>query len=183
MYEKLVFEFPEEYIDVPPGREPPDFVVQPQAYFRGACQIPGSGFNTSFQIFTKPLFVDRIQHRHPQDEYLIFLGASFPNVFEFDADIQFTLGKEGEGEEIYHITKPTIVRIPAGVYHCPLKFERVDKPILFLALCMMPMFGAIYDTPEGEKEMYYNGPRQCKYDEYKKCDSCGKCLQESWKDQ
>ena len=157
MYEKLVFEYPEEYIDVGPGREAPDFVVQPQAYFRGACQIPGSEFNSSFQIFTKSFFVDRLQHRHPKDEYLIFLGASFPNVFDFDADIEFTLGKEGENLEIFHITKPSIVRIPAGVYHCLLNFKRVDKPILFLALCMMPMFGAIYDTPNGEKEM-------CMYD-------------------
>ena len=30
-------------------------------------------------------------------------------------------------------------------------------------------------------EMYYNGPMQCKYNSGKKCDSCGKCLQEDWK--
>jgi len=29
--------------------------------------------------------------------------------------------------------------------------------------------------------MYYNGPIQCKYNPDKKCDSCGKCLQEDWK--
>ena len=45
---------------------------------------------------------------------------------------------------------------------------------------MMPMFGAIYDTPEGEKEMYYNGPTACKYDADKQCDACGKCLSENW---
>lgn len=180
MYEKLVFEFPKEYIRTNGKSEGPDFVVQPQAYFRGASQIPGSGFNTSFQILTKPFFVDRLQHRHPEDEYLIFLGASFPDVFEFDAHIEFTLGKEGEGEEVYHITKPTIVRIPAGTYHCPLNFKEINKPILFLATCMMPMFGAVYDTPDGEKEVYYNGPVQCKYDEGKNCDACGKCLSEKW---
>ena len=183
MYEKLVFEFPQEYNEIVAEGDDPGFVVKPQAYFRGASQIPGSEFNSSFQIFVKPFFLDRVQHRHPKDEYLIFLGASFPNVFDFDADIELTIGKKGEDEEVYHITKPTVVRIPAGVYHCPLHFKRVDKPVLFLAACMMPMFGGIYDTPDGgTKEMYYNGPMQCKYNENKKCDSCGKFLQEDWKD-
>jgi hypothetical protein len=43
------------------------------------------------------------------------------------------------------------------------------------------MFGGIYDTPDGPKEMYYNGPVPCKYNTNKKCDSCGKCLEEDWK--
>ena len=182
MYEKLVFEFPQEYNEITAPGDDPGFVVKPQAYFRGASQIPGSEFNSSFQIFVKPFFLDRVQHRHPKDEYLIFLGASFPNVFDFDADIEFTLGKKGEDEELYHINKPTIIRVPAGVYHCPLHFKRVDKPVLFLAACMMPMFGGLYDMPDGStREMYYNGPIQCKYNPNKKCDSCGKCLQEDWK--
>lgn len=54
--------------------------------------------------------------------------------------------------------------------------------MLFLATLFTPMFGGIYDLPNGETmEMYYNGPVQCKYNAQKKCDSCGKCLQEDWK--
>ena len=181
MYEKLFFEFPQEYNEITAPGDDPGFVVKPQAYFRGASQIPESEFNCSFQIFVKPFFLDRVQHRHPKDEYLIFLGASFPNVFDFDADIEFTMGKADENPETFHITKPTIIRVPAGVYHCPLNFKRIDKPVLFLAACMMPMFGGLYDMPDGKTvEMYYNGPIQCKYNENKKCDSCGKCLQEKW---
>ena len=154
--------------------------MHPQAYFRGARQIPGSEFNSSFQIFVKPFFLDRVQHRHPKDEYLIFLGASFPNVFDFDAHIEFTLGK-GEEAETFVIDKPTIIRVPAMTYHCPLNFKEVNKPVMFMAACMMPMFGGIYDLPNGETmEMYYNGPLPCKYNENKKCDSCGKCLTEKW---
>ena len=44
------------------------------------------------------------------------------------------------------------------------------------------MFGGIYDLPDGKTmEMYYNGPVQCKYDPQKKCNACGKCLQEDWR--
>ncbi|MBQ1333316.1 MAG: hypothetical protein IIZ51_06105 [Lachnospiraceae bacterium] len=180
-YSKLVFEFPKEDNEVVAEGDPADFVVHPQAYFRGARQIPGSNFNCSFQIFVKPFFLDRMQHVHPNtDEYLIFLGASFPDVFDFDARIELTLGT-GEDAETYVITKPTIVRFPAGLTHCPLDFQVVNKPILFLAASMMPMFGGIYTLEDGSTtEMYYNGPLPCKYDENKKCDACGKCLFERW---
>ena len=177
---KLVFAFPQEDNEIVAEGDPADYVVHPQAYFRGARQIPGSEFNSSFQIFVKPFFLDRVQHRHPKDEYLIFLGASFPNVFDFDAHIEFTLGKGGEAET-FVIDKPTIIRVPAMTYHCPLNFKEVNKPVMFMAACMMPMFGGIYDLPNGETmEMYYNGPLPCKYNENKKCDSCGKCLTEKW---
>ena len=82
-----------------------------------------------------------------------FLGGTFPNVFDFDAEIEFTIGKIGEDAETFTITKPTIIRVPAGVYHCPLNFKRIDKPVFFQAALMEPMFGGIYDTPEGPKEM------------------------------
>lgn len=181
MYEKLVFPFPQENNEVVADGDDPGYVIKPQAYFRGASQIPGSQFNVGFQIFVKPFFLDRNPHRHPTDEYLIFLGASFPNVFEWDADIEFTLGKVGVDAEVFNITQPTIIRVPANVYHCPLNFKRIGKPVFFQAACMMPMFGGIYDTPDGPKEMFYNGPVPCKYNENKKCDSCGKCLDEEWR--
>ena len=103
---KLVFEFPQERNEVVAEGDPEDFVVKPQAYFRGASQIPGSEFNQSYQIFVKPFFLDRIQHRHAKDEFLVFLGASFPNVFDFDARIEFTLGKGEEAETPACITAP-----------------------------------------------------------------------------
>ncbi len=179
-YGKLVFEFPQENNEIVAEGDPMDYVVHPQAYFRGASQIPGSQFNSSFQIFVKPFFLDKVQHRHPADEFLIFLGANSTNVFDFDAHIELTIGK-AEESETYVIDKPTIIRIPAYTYHCPLNFKKVNKPVMFMAACMMPMFGGIYDMPDGtSQEMYYNGPMQCKYDENKKCDSCGKCLLEKW---
>ena len=178
---KLVFALPQERNEIVAEGDPEDFVVKPQAYFRGGSQIPGAEFNQSYQIFVKPFFLDRVQHRHIRDEYLIFLGASFPNVFDFDAKIEFTLGK-GEEAETYLITQPTVIRVPAGIYHCPLNFKEVNKPVLFLATLFTPMFGGVYDMPDGStKELYYNGPMQCKYNAAKKCDSCGKCLQEGWK--
>ena len=173
MYEKLVFELPEEYNEVVAEGDDPGFVVKPQAYFRGASQIPGAKFNVGFQIFVKPFFLDRVQQRHKEDEYLIFLGGTFPNLFDFDAEISLCIGEEMEE---YIIPEPTIVRIPAGVQHCPLNFKKINKPVFFQAALMQGMFGGIYNG----MELYYNGPGMCVYDKNKKCDACRACLREEW---
>ena len=181
-YDKLVFEFPAEYNEMVAIGDDPDFIMSPQAYFRGATQIPGAKFNVGFQVFVKPFFLDRIPHHHDVDEYLVFLGASFPNVFDFDADIEFTLGKTGVDAEIFHITKPTIIRVPAGVDHCPLQFKRVNKPIFFQAILMQDMFSSIYDTDGGgRKELWYNGPMPCNKNSAVKCDSCRNCIEQEWR--
>jgi hypothetical protein len=36
-------------------------------------------------------------------------------------------------------------------------------------------------TDDGPREMKYNDPVPCKYNTDKKCDTCGKCLEEDWK--
>ena len=59
-YGKLVFEFPMENNEVVAKDADDDFVVKPQAYFRGASQIPGSEFNQSYQIFVKPFFLNTL---------------------------------------------------------------------------------------------------------------------------
>jgi mannose-6-phosphate isomerase-like protein (cupin superfamily) len=176
-YEKFVFEFPAEYNEIAAEGDDFGYIVSPQAYFRGATQIPGSKYNAGFQIFVEPFFLDRVPHRHSEDEYLVFLGGTFPNLFDFEADIELTIGQLGVDAEVFHISKPTIVRIPANIHHCPINFKRIDKPVFFQAICMMPMFSGIYDMEEGQKELWYNGPLPCKLVPEKKCDSCRKCLE------
>ena len=182
LYEKLVLPLPQEINEIVEEGGDPGYIINPQAYFRGASQIPGSKFNVGFQIFVKPFFLDRLPHFHDEDEYLIFLGGTFPNVFDWDADIEFTLGQVGVDAEVYKITQPTIIRVPAKVWHCPLNFRRVDKPVFFQAALMEEVFGANFLTPTAKtQKMRYNGPGQCKYDETKKCDTCGKCFTEDWR--
>lgn len=182
-YADQVFEFPLEVNEgnpdklhegePPPGYEGPtpdtDYVLKPQAYFRGKSQIPGSKFNMGFQFFIKPVYLEQQPHTHEVEEFLIFLGV-YPNIFDFDAEIEFYMGEEMEK---YTITRPTIIRIPPGVSHCPLNFKRVDKPVFFQAALMQGTFGNIMYG----KELWYDGPnRKCCYDHNKKCNYCLKCV-------
>ncbi len=50
---------------------------------------------------------------------------------DFGAEIEFTLGGE-----VHKINKPAVVSIPGGVKHCPIKFTKVTKPLIFLEVSL-----------------------------------------------
>jgi hypothetical protein len=90
--------------------------------------FPQSGITGSGVCFVRPFVMVENTHIHDCDEYLFFMGANFGDLNEFDAEIELHMGEEGE---IHVIKSPTIVYIPAKLVHCPLKFVKVAKPVLF----------------------------------------------------
>jgi len=122
----------------------PDVVPGPQAYFRGHSDLPGAKINMGWQIFVKPYKLELDSHYHDTDEYLFFLGATFPDlVGSFDAEIEYFLGDEYER---HIITKATVLYIPAGLRHNPCDIRRVGKPLFFTALQLAPYFNGVYQT-------------------------------------
>ena len=148
--------------------------------FRGACQILGSNFSISGGLVDRPVFIDPYPHKHPADEWLAFVGPP-GRPFDFDAHVEFTLGL-GDDAEMYNIDEPTIVRIPANMWHCPLNFIRIGSPIVFQVIVAHGLFCGTYLMPEGEKWLEYNGQISCILDPEKNCDVCKKCLSLDWKD-
>lgn len=146
--------------------------------FRGACQIPGAKYNIGGDMITEPLFIDPYPHKHPVDEYLAFLGRP-GHAFDWDAHIEFTLGLDDDAE-LYNIDQPSIVRIPADTWHCPLNFIRIGKPVFFEVAMAHGLFSGTYIMPDGIKEMAYNGQIDCIIDPAKQCDVCKKCLALDW---
>jgi len=88
-----------------------------------------SDFTIMFLRITEPTLMEEYAHSHDFDMYLYFHSFDADNMGDLGADIEIGLGEE---REIYKITTPTSVYIPAGMIHCPLEFKRVDKPILFV---------------------------------------------------
>jgi hypothetical protein len=93
------------------------------------------------------------------------------------------------------ITKPTVVRFPANVWHCPILFRKMNKPILFHVGFLSGVWGTIIIEPEeknpelpegeadsrpfGRKRTYtYMGDnvRFCKFHPEKRCIICGACF-------
>ena len=122
----------------------PDIVPGPQAYFRGESDLPGAKINLGWQIYTKPYVMERESHHHDTDEYLFFLGATFPDlVGSFDAEIEYFIGTEYER---HMITQATVLYVPAGLEHNPCEYRKVGKPVFFSALQLAPYFNSVYQT-------------------------------------
>ncbi len=67
------------------------------------------------------------EHIHDFDEFIGFIGTKGP-------EDPHGLGGEMEvwlGGEKYMITKSCLIYVPKGVKHCPIRFVRIDSPILF----------------------------------------------------
>ena len=103
-----------------------------------------ANLSIAWRYITKPMVMDKIPHAHPEfEEFLVFLGGNLENMFDFDADI--SMGKE---QEIYPINRSTIIYIPKGLFHCPINFKRIGKPVLFQPIPLTP---AYYTMGEASK--------------------------------
>lgn len=107
-------------------------------------------FSMGWRYIPKPMLFDRIPHAHAFDEFLCFMGGNLEDIFDFDATIELTLGKE---LKMFLIEKATVVHIPAGLIHTPLTFKRVDKPVLFHPIALTPAYYSKFG--ENKKTVFY----------------------------
>ena len=97
-------------------------------------------------IFIKePILMITQPHQHEFPQYLHFFSTNFDDVKDFDAEIQITLGEEGE---VHIINSPTAVHVPAGLLHGPLNFVRIGKPVLFIDVAVSGSYSRVNDTPD-----------------------------------
>lgn len=89
-------------------------------------------------------------HAHDFPEMLCFIGGDPANMLDLGAEVEFTIGEEGE-EETHVITSGAIVSIPANVRHCPIVFTRVDRPLVFLEVSLTRIWKPEGPPPEDAK--------------------------------
>lgn len=92
------------------------------------------GFHMYWQTVKVPFTMAPEPHRHDFPQYLIFSGMEADDLVDLGGIIEFTLSEDGKTMEKHVITKTTTVYIPAGLYHGPLVFKKVTKPILTMDL-------------------------------------------------
>ncbi len=76
-------------------------------------------------------------HSHDFDQFLHFYSADSRHIADFQAEIEISLGEEGEK---HIITEPTVLHVPAGMIHCPLNFKIVRKPVIFMNVALTPEY-------------------------------------------
>jgi hypothetical protein len=162
----------------------------PQTYLRGTIYMEDATYDVGYQLYANAADAE-ITHFHSSgEEYLYFMGPDPKNILDFDAEIEMLIGDDPEHLESKIFTSATVVRIPPNVWHAPIKFRKMKKPVLFQAAYLAGVWGVIYrgpDRPDDEvgkkpharKETYEymgNDTRNCIYNSKKRCNLCGKCF-------
>lgn len=160
----------------------------PQAYFRGDIYMEDSFYNVGFQVFTAANNMEDPHFHQAVDEYIFFISADPTKPEEFDAEIEFMIGDDPDHMESRMITKPTVVRLPPNVWHCPIKFRKMNKPLIFQAAFLNGTWGTIVRkkntaqeaSPFFNREYVYeymgDNVRFCKFNKQKRCNICGACF-------
>jgi quercetin dioxygenase-like cupin family protein len=66
-------------------------------------------------------------HTHDFDEILGFYGSDPQNPRDLGGEVEFWME-----DEKHVLTESFLVFIPAGMKHCPLKINRIDRPMFHL---------------------------------------------------
>lgn len=160
--------------------------ASPRGFFRGTTMMPKAHLYMDFTSVTKALPMEVPHTHHAVDEYLVFTGADLNNFWEFDAEVDVWIGEDPERLELYTLTEPTVIRVPPKLYHCPVNFRRITKPIMFSAVYLDGDWSKINRAvgPDGREAFTYDGAgiRRCVLDRSKECIYCGKCFSKAMSD-
>lgn len=159
-----------------------DMYANPRGKFKGITQMPGSRFFGGFSVALKPNPMEVPHIHHANDEYLWFIGSNLEDVFDYDGEVELMLGWDPDHMEKLVLDKPCVVRVPAGMWHCPILFKKVDKPIAFFPLYPDGDWSKILrrKRADGSDEYLFEAAslRKCVYDTEKICVYCGKCYRD-----
>jgi len=174
--DQYVYTFPQEY------HQWGETFANPRGKFRGITQMPGAKFYGGFSVVLAPNVMEVPHIHHANDEYLWFTGSDLSNFFDFDAEIEIYLGWDPDHLEKIVITEPTVIRVPPHLWHCPINFKRIGKPVGFLPVYPDGDWSKILRQKDenGNDEYIYEAAslRKCVYDPEKICVYCGKCFSE-----
>jgi len=96
--------------------------------------VPGAfQMNTSWYFAAPEAGKEQVfdEHAHSYDEIIGFYGSDPDDKYNLNATIQLAI--DGEWHEL---TRSSIIFVPGGMKHMPLKILRVDKPIFHFSVVM-----------------------------------------------
>lgn len=92
----------------------------------------GINHRIKWDYVSKPVKMEDA-HSHDFEEFLCFMGTNPTDTEDFGAEIEVSMGKEGEKQVI---SSPTVVVIPKGMVHSPINFKKVDRPVIYSSIYM-----------------------------------------------
>jgi hypothetical protein len=175
-YDKYVFTIPKGYHNWG------ELYANPRGRFNGTGFMPGARLYFGFSVAMKPHPAE-IPHIHNgTEEYLWFTGANLEDMFDFDAEIEVSLGWDPDHMETVTVAEPTVIRIPPRLWHCPYVFKRIGKPVNFMAMYLDGDWAKITRKKDekGDYEYLFEGAslKKCVYNPELTCVYCGRCFKE-----
>ena len=88
------------------------------------CVVPGAfNMNVSWYLKAASTMADK-PHMHATDEIIGFFGSNPDDPYDLGGEVEIWL------EDDKHVlTRSCMIFVPAGLRHCPLTLNRVDRPI------------------------------------------------------
>jgi len=84
------------------------------------------------------------EHSHDFDEVIGFIGAKGQkDPHDLGGEMEVWLGGER-----YLINKSCLIWVPRGLKHCPIRFSRIDSPILFFTVGKTGKYSSIRSTQQ-----------------------------------
>ena len=109
----------------------------PRIRFASGQYFGETGLTLQINCITAPWLIEEEPHTHDFDQFLFFFGSNPMDMKDFTAEVELSLGEEGEK----HIIKSMqTVHIPKGMLHCPLNFKKIDKPVMFMTVALTPEY-------------------------------------------
>ena len=109
----------------------------PRIRFASGQYFKETDLTLQINCITAPWLIEEEPHTHEFDQFLFFFGSNPMDMKDFTAEVELSLGEEGEK----HIIKSMqVVHIPKGLLHCPLNFKKIDKPVMFMTVALTPEY-------------------------------------------
>ena len=108
------------------------------------------GFHIYWEAITVPFTMHADPHKHDFPQYLSFLGGDITNMVDLGGEIEMVLGEDLDHLEKHTITRASTIYVPPGLYHCPLTFKKVTRPILFMDVICAGMYQKMGKISSGE---------------------------------
>lgn len=93
-------------------------------------------------------------HAHDFDEVIGFIGSNREDPQDLGGKITIWL----DGEK-HVLSKTCLIFVPAGARHCPIIFNRIDKPVFFVTMSPSKKYTR---TPAGDSESPASGSKPAK---------------------
>jgi hypothetical protein len=119
---------------------PPGLYGEPRFWMEGK-DLEGFNGQFSYGFFKKPTVCHPMEGAivHPYDECLIFAGTDNNDILYLGAEVSVEMGEERE-EHVFD--KPSVILVPKGTPHGPIKVRCVDRPIVHYSISLAPEYRA-----------------------------------------